>query len=75
MFVLFWLADTRPPSWERSHTAVQELNRLIPGFQKKIDEGSPEELNKFYAEVSNSALLVYIGAFTYWLSTLASARC
>jgi hypothetical protein len=41
------------PSWERSHKAVQELNRLIPNFQKKIDEGSPEELNKFYADVCN----------------------
>jgi hypothetical protein len=26
VFVLFWLADTLP-SWERSYTAVQELNR------------------------------------------------
>jgi len=40
-------------SWERSHTAVRELSRLIPNFQKKIDEGSPEELSEFYAEVSN----------------------
>jgi hypothetical protein len=53
------------PSWERSHTAVQELCRLIPNFQKKIDEGSPEELGEFYAEVSN--ILVDISAFTYWI--------
>jgi hypothetical protein len=45
-------ADKRLPSWERSHTAVQELNHLIPNFQKKIDEGSPEELNQFYTEAS-----------------------
>jgi hypothetical protein len=63
VFVLFWLADTRLPSWKRSHTAVQGLNRLIPNFQKKIDEGSPEELNTFYAEVSNIAL--YISVFAY----------
>ena len=50
------------PSWERSHTAVQELCCLIPNFQKKFDEGSPEELSEFYAEVSN--ILVDIGAFT-----------
>ena len=56
VFVLFWLADTRLPSWERSYTAIQELNRLISNFQKKIDKGSPEELNTFYAEVSNVAL-------------------
>jgi hypothetical protein len=62
LFVLFWLADTLP-SWERSHTAIQELNRLIPNFQKKIDEGSPEELNTFYVEVSNIAL--YINVFAY----------
>jgi hypothetical protein len=58
-----WLADTLLPSWERSHTAIQELCRLIPGFQKKIDEGSPEELHDFYAEVGNVALC--IGVFAY----------
>ncbi|KIM40438.1 hypothetical protein M413DRAFT_28271 [Hebeloma cylindrosporum] len=36
--------------WERSHTTVRELNQLIPNFQKKIDEGQPEELTEFYAE-------------------------
>ncbi|KIJ94639.1 hypothetical protein K443DRAFT_11933 [Laccaria amethystina LaAM-08-1] len=41
--------------WERSHTAVRELIHLIPNFQKKIDEGSPEELNQFYAEATNGA--------------------
>jgi hypothetical protein len=56
------LADTRL-SWERSYTAVQELNRLIPNFQKRIDEGLPEELNTFYAEVSNIAL--YISMIAY----------
>jgi hypothetical protein len=59
VFVLFSLADTLP-SWEHSYTAVQELNHLIPNFQKKIDEGSPEELNEFHADVS-----IYIGAFFY----------
>ena len=34
-------------------TAVWELSCLIPNFQKKFDEGSPEELSEFYAEVSN----------------------
>jgi len=61
LFVL--LTYDRVPSWERSHTAVRELCRLIPNFQKKIDEGSPEELSEFYAEVSN--ILVDIGAFAY----------
>jgi hypothetical protein len=63
LFCLFcW--HTAVPSWERSHAAVRELCRLIPNFQKKIDEGSPEELSEFYAEVSG--ILVDIGAFTYW---------
>ena len=66
VFVLFWLADTRL-SWERIYTAVQELNRLIPNFQKRIDEGLPEELNTFYAEVSNIAL--YISMIVYWVDT------
>ncbi|KJA14120.1 hypothetical protein HYPSUDRAFT_208728 [Hypholoma sublateritium FD-334 SS-4] len=41
--------------WERSHAAVQALNRLIPNFQKKIDNGSPEELNTFYVELQRGA--------------------
>jgi hypothetical protein len=59
------------PSWERSHTAVRELSRLIPNFEKKIDEGSPEELKNFYAEVGSIVLV--IGVFTE--SALASAWC
>ena len=58
------------PSWECSHTAVRELCHIIPNFQKKIDEGSPEELSEFYAEASNS--LVDIGAFTYRISIIFS---
>jgi hypothetical protein len=50
LFVLL-VDKLHPGSWERSHTAVQELSRLIPNFRKKIDEGSPEELSEFYAEV------------------------
>ena len=57
---------TGPASWERSHKAVRELVRLIPNFQKKIDEGSPEELSEFYAEVTN--IVVDIGLFTYWIN-------
>jgi len=53
-------------SWERSHTSVRELSHLIPNFQKKIDEGSPEELSEFYAEASD--FVVDIGVFTYWIS-------
>jgi hypothetical protein len=51
------------PSWERSHTAVRELSHLIPNFQKKIDEGLPEELNNFYADVGS--IVLDIGVFTY----------
>lgn len=51
------------PSWERSYTAAQELIRLIPGLGKKINEGEPEEIAEFYAEVRSITL--FIGAFTY----------
>ncbi|KIJ91668.1 hypothetical protein K443DRAFT_14210 [Laccaria amethystina LaAM-08-1] len=39
-------------NWERSHKALQELCRLIPNFQKKIDEAEPEELSEYYAQKS-----------------------
>ncbi|KAF9475565.1 hypothetical protein BDN70DRAFT_883565 [Pholiota conissans] len=35
--------------WERSHKALAELSRIIPNFQKKIDESEPGELSQFYA--------------------------
>ncbi|KJA23053.1 hypothetical protein HYPSUDRAFT_201615 [Hypholoma sublateritium FD-334 SS-4] len=41
--------------WERNHAAVQALNRLIPNFQKKVDNGTPEELNTFYVELQRGA--------------------
>ena len=59
-FFVLWLICA---SWECSHTAVRELSRLIPNFQKKIDEGSPEELSEFYAEVSN--VVADTGVSTY----------
>ena len=63
MLVLFghWL--TQLPSWERSYTATQELMRLIPGLEKKINEGEPEEIAEFYAEVRS--IILFIDAFTY----------
>lgn len=50
--IYFGLADKQLPSWERSYMAVQELIQLIPNFHRKINEGLPEELDKFYKEVS-----------------------
>ena len=61
--LLVLLTYDHVPSWERSHTAVRELCHLIPNFQKKIVNGTPEELSEFYAEVSN--ILVDIVAFAY----------
>ncbi|KJA20685.1 hypothetical protein HYPSUDRAFT_203483 [Hypholoma sublateritium FD-334 SS-4] len=37
------------------HAAVQVLKHLIPNFQKKIDDGSPEELHTFYVELQRGA--------------------
>ena len=65
------MAGAAVPSWERSHTAVRELSCLIPNFEKKIDEGLPEELNSYYAEVGSIVLV--IGVFTE--SAVASAWC
>ncbi|KIM37371.1 hypothetical protein M413DRAFT_31063 [Hebeloma cylindrosporum] len=42
-------------NWQRSHTALQELCRLLPNFQKKIDEGNPEELSEYYSKLQLGA--------------------
>jgi len=66
---LLRMSDCGPASWERCHKAVQELVRLIPNFQRKIDDGLPEELSEFYAEVSYVMVVVEIGIFTseFWM--------
>ena len=52
LLLLISFADPWPwDSWERSHKALQELCRLIPNFQKKIDEAEPEELSEYYSQV------------------------
>ena len=69
---LLTVAD-RNSSWERSHSAIQILKQLIPNFQKKIDEDSPEELHMFYAEVSGASFQTTL-TFSY-MFLLASAGC
>jgi hypothetical protein len=39
-------------SYARSADALKELMRLIPNFQKKIDETEPDEAQEFYSMVS-----------------------
>ena len=39
-------------SYARSADALKELTRLIPNFQKKIDEAEPDEAQEFYSMVS-----------------------
>lgn len=41
-------------SYSRSADALKELTRLIPNFQKKIDEAEPEEAQEFYSMVSQA---------------------
>lgn len=60
-FCFGWLTITT--SWECSYNAIKELNQLVPNFLKKIDKGTPEELNTFYREVSNC--IFSVGIFTY----------
>jgi hypothetical protein len=43
--------------------AIRELNHLIPNFQKKINEGTPDELTEFYGKVGN--IVLEISIFTY----------
>ena len=51
--------------------AIQELNHLIPNFQKKINKGLPEKLSQFYAKVSKiSWTLVYLLTECYVLFSL-----
>jgi hypothetical protein len=38
-------------SYARSADALKELTRLIPNFQKKIDEAEPDEAQEFYSIV------------------------
>jgi len=38
-------------SYARSADALKELTRLIPNFQKKIDEAEPDEAQDFYSMV------------------------
>jgi hypothetical protein len=39
-------------SYARSADALKELTRLIPNFQKKIDEAEPGDAQEFYSTVS-----------------------
>jgi hypothetical protein len=39
-------------SYARSADALKELTRLIPNFQKKIDEAEPDDAQEFYSTVS-----------------------
>jgi hypothetical protein len=42
---------TLPFSYARSADALKELSRLIPNFQKKIDEAEPDDAQEFYSIV------------------------
>ena len=38
-------------SYARSADVLKELTRLIPNFQKKIDEAEPDDAQEFYSIV------------------------
>ena len=41
-------------SYARSADSLKELTRLIPNFQKKIDEAEPDDAQEFYSTVSTT---------------------
>lgn len=53
----FYCMLTLSLSWARSADALKELNRLIPGFQKKIDEAEPDDAQEFYSIVSTKTMV------------------
>jgi hypothetical protein len=44
-------------SYARSAGALKELTRLIPNFQKKIDEAEPDDAQEFYNMVSMKTMV------------------
>ncbi len=52
-------------SYARSAEALKELIRLIPNFQKKIDEAKPDDAQEFYSIVSTQDYIYDAGIFQY----------
>ena len=50
-------------SYARSAEALKELSRLIPNFQKKIDEAEPDEAYEFYNVVSMKTMVYHAKSF------------
>ena len=53
-------------SYARSAEALKELTRLIPNFQKKIDETEPHEAQEFYSTVSTQDYIYDAAIFQYY---------
>ena len=52
-------------SFARSADALKELTRLIPNFQKKIDEAQPDDAQEFYSMVSTKIIVYGMVIFEY----------
>lgn len=52
-------------SYARSADALKELLRLIPNFQKKIDEAEPDDAQEFYSMVSMKTMVYGTAIFQY----------
>jgi len=52
-------------SYARSADALKELARLIPNFQKKIDEAEPDDVQEFYSMVRTKTKLYGTVIFQY----------
>lgn len=52
-------------SYARSADALKELTRLIPNFQKKIDEAEPDDAQEFYSMVHTKTMVYDTVIFQY----------
>jgi hypothetical protein len=51
-------------SWERGHTAVKQLLRVVPKLQDYLDNADPNELTEFCSGVSTRILLGFFPVLT-----------
>jgi len=61
-------------SYARSADALKELTRLIPNFQKKIDEAEPDVLQEFYSTVSTLKTTIAMRRSFYIISSRMAQR-
>ena len=61
-------------SYARSADALKELVRLIPNFQKKIDEAEPDDAQEFYSIVSTQDYIYDVARSFHTISCKMAQR-